>query len=139
MGGGFNPTPGGSSFDLMFSLFPIFFFLVFALIIGGIIFSIVRYARNAKSEEISSYARIISKRMEVSGSSGHHHHGDSGISHSSGSSRTDYYITLEFDNGSRREFLDVKKLYGLVAEGDTGYALTKGEWIVAFERNTGQS
>ena len=137
MGAGFDPMPGGTGFNLMFSLFPIFFFLIFALIIGGIIFSIVRYARNARSQEVSSYARIISKRMEVRHSTNHHHHGNDQFGHTSSSSRTEYYITLEFDNGSRREYLDVKNLYGLVAEGDAGYALTKGEWIIAFERNVG--
>ncbi|REK61938.1 MAG: hypothetical protein C6P35_16840 [Cohnella sp.] len=50
------------------------------------------------------------------------------------SSRTYYYITLEFDNGDRREFLDTKGLYGLVAEGDKGYAAIQGDWLVAFER-----
>jgi len=55
------------------------------------------------------------------------------------SSRTYYYITLEFDNGTRREYLDVKNLFGLVAEGDTGYAATQGDWIVAFERSNSDS
>jgi hypothetical protein len=54
------------------------------------------------------------------------------------SSRTYYYITLEFDNGSRQEYLDVKNLYGLVAEGDVGYAAVQGDWIVAFERDVSQ-
>lgn len=56
----------------------------------------------------------------------------------SSSSRTYYYITLEFDNGVRQEFLDVKNLYGLVAEGDAGYAAIQGDWIVAFERDMSQ-
>ncbi|GIQ61915.1 hypothetical protein PACILC2_04830 [Paenibacillus cisolokensis] len=64
-----------------------------------------------------------------------HHHHQQGM-HPIRSSRTDYYITLEFDNGERREYLDVRNLYGLVAEGDEGYAAVQGDWIVAFERNT---
>ncbi|MNJ70654.1 hypothetical protein D3C77_671290 [compost metagenome] len=66
-----------------------------------------------------------------------HHHGDN-LPHSS-SSRTDYYITLEFDNGERREYLDVKELFGLVREGDVGYAAIQGDWIVAFERSPGRN
>jgi hypothetical protein len=34
--------------------------------------------------------------------------------------------------------MDVKNLYGLVAEGDVGYAAIQGDWIVAFERNIPQ-
>ncbi|MNE95561.1 hypothetical protein D3C80_1936640 [compost metagenome] len=65
-------------------------------------------------------------------------HNNDNFGHSS-SSRTYYYITLEFDNGERREYLDVKNIYGLIREGDTGYAATQGDWIVAFERSPGQS
>ncbi|MOA47284.1 hypothetical protein D3C78_1699050 [compost metagenome] len=70
--------------------------------------------------------------MDVRHHTNHHH--DDNFAHSS-SSRTYYYITLEFDNGERCEYLDVKSIYGLVREGDTGYAATQGDWIVAFERN----
>lgn len=132
-----GPDFGNSGFNFMFSIFPFLFFLVFALIIGGIVFSIVKYARNARAPQETAYARIVSKRMDVRHSTNHHHHGNNAIGHTSTSSRTYYYITLEFDNGTRKEFLDVKNLFGLVVEGDTGYAATKGDWIVAFERNAG--
>ncbi|NMO97577.1 DUF2500 domain-containing protein [Paenibacillus lemnae] len=125
----FSEGPG-PAFGFMFTLVPIFIGIVFIIVIGGIVFNGVRYMKNAKSPRSSEYARIISKRTEVRGS-GHHHHGSD---HTGGSARTHYYITLEFDNGERKEYLDVKKLYGLVAEGDTGYASIQGDWIVAFER-----
>ena len=126
------PSTGGGGFELMSTLFPIFFIIVFALIIFSIIRSGARYVNNASSPRKSVYATIISKRMDVQNHS-HTHAGDN--MHTTHSSRTYYYITLQFDNGERKEYLDVKHIYGLVTEGDTGYAATQGDWIVAFERN----
>ncbi|MEK3882979.1 DUF2500 domain-containing protein [Paenibacillus sp. PL2-23] len=134
MGFGHDPSFGHSGFNFMFDIFPIIFFLVFALIVGGIIFSIVNHMRNARSPEETAYATIVAKRMDVRHYSNHN---NNDIGHSSSSSRTYYYITLQFDNGVRKEFLDVKNLFGLVVEGDRGFAATKGEWIVAFERQAG--
>lgn len=138
--GGFNgPSFGGgfdSGFRIMSSIFPIVFVIIFIFIIGMIIYSITRHVKNASSPQETTFARIVSKRMDVRHYSNHNNN-EIGAGHMSGSSRTYYYITLEFDNGSRKEFLDVKNLFGLVAEGDTGYAATQGEWIVAFERSNG--
>jgi len=95
-----------------------------------------RYVKNASTPQESVYARVVAKRMDVRHHTNHHNHGN-GAMHTSNSSRTYYYITLEFDNGDRKEYLDVKHLYGLVIEGDTGYAAVQGDWIVAFERSAG--
>ncbi|GIP13045.1 MULTISPECIES: DUF2500 domain-containing protein [Paenibacillus] len=130
-GGGF-----GGGFDFMFTLVPIFIGIIFVIVIVGLIGSGVKYVQNARSPRETRYARIVSKRMDVRHSSSSHH-GDNHM-HSS-SSRTYYYITLEFDNGQRVEYLDVKNLYGLVAEGDAGYAAVQGDWIVAFERDMAQN
>lgn len=135
MGFGPDPSFGDTGFSFMFNIFPVLFFLVFAFIIGGIIFSIVKHMRNSRSPEETAYATVIAKRMDVRQYSNHDDNNEFG--HSTSSSRTYYYITLQFDNGVRKEFLDVKNLFGLVVEGDRGYAATKGEWIVAFERNAG--
>ncbi|MFC5404042.1 DUF2500 domain-containing protein [Cohnella soli] len=118
----------------MFTIVPIFIVIVFVVMIGLMIFSGARYVKNARSPKESVYAKVVAKRMNVRSSSGHHHNDDNGISHTRGSSHTDYYVTLEFEDGSRREYLDVKKLYGLLVEGDEGYAAVQGDWIVAFER-----
>ncbi|WP_018753893.1 DUF2500 domain-containing protein [Paenibacillus sanguinis] len=122
----------GGGFDIMFSLVPIFIVIVFVIVIVGIFTNGARYVKNARTPRSSRYARIISKRMDVRHNS-NGHVGDHHV-HTS-SSRTFYYITLEFDSGERQEYLDVKKLYGLVAEGDVGYAAVQGDWIVAFERD----
>ncbi|AJY75151.1 DUF2500 domain-containing protein [Paenibacillus beijingensis] len=133
MGGpSMGPGPG-----IMFTIVPIFIAIVFAIVIGSIVLNSVRYFKNAKSPRESVYARVIAKRMEVRNHTSHHSNGEG--THPVSSSRTDYYITLEFDNGERKEYLDVKKLYGLVVEGDEGYAAVQGDWIVAFEREAAQS
>ncbi|MFD0959740.1 DUF2500 domain-containing protein [Paenibacillus chungangensis] len=131
---GFGPFGGG--FGSAFSLFQVMFFLVFGVIIVMFVMNAVKYFRNASAPQESTFARIVSKRTEVRSSSNHHHHHDH--VHMGSSSRTYYYITLEFDNGSRKEYLDVKGLYGLVVEGDSGYAAVKGDWIIAFQRQAGE-
>lgn len=137
---GFGPSLGGGPgfmFSLMSTLFPIIFLAVLGIIIYTLVRNGARYRQNAQSPQQTYYATVVAKRMEVTHHTSHHHH-NQGEHHTmpatTSSSRTHYYITLEFEGGERREFLDVKRLYGLVVEGDTGYALLQGEWIVGFER-----
>lgn len=134
MNTGFSSFNGG--FDFFSTLIPIFMVIIFIIVIVGIISSGARYVKNSSSPRESRFATIISKRMDVRHHTTHHH--DDNFAHSS-SSRTDYYITLEFDNGERREYLDVKNIFGLVREGDVGYAAIQGDWIVAFERSPGKN
>ena len=128
-----GPSFGGG-FDFMFTLVPILIAVGFVLVIVTMIAGGVSYMKNARSPRETVYGRVVNKRMEVRHRSGHHHHHDGAVHHTPGSSRTFYYITLEFDNGERKEYLDVKSLSGLVVEGDEGYASVQGDWIVAFER-----
>lgn len=131
-----SPGPSfGGGMDIMFTLVPLIIGIGFVVVISLMIMNGVRYARNARSPRESVYARVVAKRTEVSGSSHHHHHHHANDAmHTVRSTRTHYYITLEFENGQRREYLDVKQLYGLVVEGDVGYAAVQGDWIVSFER-----
>ncbi|MFF2886518.1 DUF2500 domain-containing protein [Paenibacillus sp. NPDC057967] len=136
----FGPGPsfpgGGGGFNFMSTAVPIIIIIGFIVVFVGILYAAANHFRNASAPQESAYARIVTKRMDVQSHSSHHHDNNH-IGHTSSSSRTYYYITLEFDNGSRKEYLDVKGLYGLVVEGDAGYAATKGDWIVAFERSAG--
>jgi|CeladaMinimDraft_18_1061708.scaffolds.fasta_scaffold02602_2 hypothetical protein len=129
----FSPGPFGGGSDFMFTLVPIIILIGAVAVIAMAAYGVAGQIRNARAPRRTVYARVVAKRMEVSGSSHVHHHGD-GAAHHGFSSHTHYYITLEFENGERREFLDVKNLYGLVVEGDVGYAAVQGDWIVAFER-----
>ncbi|UVI30493.1 DUF2500 domain-containing protein [Paenibacillus spongiae] len=126
-----EPSFGG--FGILFSIVPVFIVIVFAIVIIGIVTNGARYFKNARSPRESVFARVVAKRMEVRNHTSHHSNGSGGMNPVN-SSRTYYYITLEFDNGARKEYLDVKNLFGLVVEGDEGYAAVQGDWIVAFER-----
>lgn len=117
----------------MFTAVPLLIGLVFVIMVIGIIFNTVNYARNARSPRETHFVRVAAKRTEVRTHT-HHHHDDDGHMTPSHSSSTYYYITLEFEDGHRKEYTDVKKLYGMIAEGDEGYAAVQGDWIVAFER-----
>ena len=117
----------------MLNLFPFLFVLVFVIVIGVVVYSIVNQIRNARAPQETAFVRVVAKRTDVQRYTNPHN--SAGAGHISQSSRTYYYITLEYDNGVRKEFLDVKNLYGIVVEGDTGYAATKGDWVVAFERS----
>ncbi|MFD0870424.1 Protein of uncharacterised function (DUF2500) [Chlamydia abortus] len=130
-----GPSFGGG-FSMMSSIIPILVVVVFAVVLIGIVMNGARYVKNASSPRESVFARVVAKRMEVRTQSHHHHH-ENGHVHPGHSSRTYYYITLEFENGERKEYLDVRNLYGLIIEGDSGYAAVQGDWIVAFERNGG--
>lgn len=128
----FSPGPFGG-FDFMFTLMPIIILIGFVAVFVMIAAGVAGHIRIARAPRQTVYARIAAKRMEVTGSTNMHHHADGAVHHGF-RSRTHYYITLEFENGERQEFLDVKNLYGLVVEGDVGYAAIQGDWIVAFER-----
>jgi len=132
----YNPGPSfGGGFDVMFTIVPILVVIGFVIAIVMMITSGARYVNNARSPRQSVFARVVAKRMDVRHHTSHQTHGNDNMHHMSSSSRTYYYITLEFDNGERKEYLDVKDLFGLVVEGDEGYASVQGEWIVAFERS----
>ncbi|MFD0674526.1 DUF2500 domain-containing protein [Cohnella sp. GCM10027633] len=127
-------TGGGPGFSgLLFTLVPIIVVIGFVAVFTGMAVNGVRYVKNARAPKESAFARVVAKRMDVRSRTAHHNNGNGGM-HAANSSRTYYYVTLEFDDGTRREYLDVKNLYGLLVEGDSGYAAVQGDWIVAFER-----
>ncbi|MEJ8302464.1 DUF2500 domain-containing protein [Saccharibacillus sacchari] len=110
---------------------PLWFFIpfvsVFVLVIGSIIFAIVRgtarYAKNNASEIVAVPARLIGKRTEVWGGSG-----DS-------RARTSYYLTFEAQNGDRKELEVSGEQYGLNMEGDEGVLTFQGTRFKGFDRN----
>ncbi|GGG14681.1 DUF2500 domain-containing protein [Paenibacillus aceti] len=130
---GFGGSPFGGIDHFMFSAVPVIIGIIFVAVIITLIVNGAKYVKNATSEKESNYVRIVSKRMDV------RHHSNMNDQNSFSSSHTYYYITLQFENGQRKEYLDVKNLYGLVAEGDEGYAAIQGDWIVAFERSVPQA
>lgn len=121
----FSPFGG---FDLMFSIFPIMFFLVFGLIIFSVAKSIKQNMYNNKQPIIPVQAKIVTKRTDVS----HHHHGTNNNMHHSSS--TWYYATFEMTNGERMELQVPSREFGMLVEGDEGTLEFQGTRFISFSR-----
>lgn len=116
-----------------FDLFPVIFFIVFILVIGIIIVSIVSGAKewnkNNHSPVLTVEATAVSKRMNVSR---HGHSGDNNMNQTSSS--TTYYVTFQVESGDRMELRIPDKDYGLIVEGDIGKLTFQGTRFKGFER-----
>lgn len=113
-------------FNIMQFLFPIFFLLIFSIVIFTLIKNIKEWSYNNKQPIIPVTATIISKRASVS-----HRHGNG--NHISTTSTT-YYVTFEYTNGQRQEFHVDGTQYGLLAEGDKGTLSFQGTRFIDFKR-----
>lgn len=122
------------AFGLFESLFPLFFTVIFVVVIGGILFSIISGARqwhqNNQSPRLTVDATVVSKRTNVS----HHHHaGHDGMAgHTSTSTR--YYVTFQVESGDRMELHLSGGEYGMLAEGDRGQLHFQGTRYLGFDR-----
>ena len=125
---------GMGYFD-MFSLFEFIFPIMFLLIFGIIIFTIIKgigeWSSNNKEPVLTVVAEIVAKRGHTSGG-GHSHNNV----HSSAS--TSYYATFEVESGDRMEFHIPAKEFGMLAEGDIGKLTFQGTRYHGFERITVQ-
>lgn len=122
------------SFGLFHSLFPILFGLVFVIVIGVFLFTLVSgvktWSHNNRSPRLSVHARVTAKRTSVSH---HHHHASSGNGfHMSAS--TSYYATFEVESGDRIELQLSGREYGQLAEGDAGVLSFQGTRYLSFDR-----
>ena len=121
----------GFGFDFMFTLVPILSILIFGLVFGLIIASVVRSGKqwhtNNHSPRLTVDARVLAKRHEVSRrrSAGEHHH-----------YRTvnTYFGTFEVESGDRMELQLPSHKYGLLIEGDKGKLTFQGTRYLGFER-----
>lgn len=118
-----------TSFNFMFSIFPIFFLLIFGLILFTIIRGIKEWNYNNHQPVLSVPAKVVSKRAHVSrhthAHDNHHHH----------SSSTTYYVTFEVESGDRMELHVPSREYGMIVEGDEGKLTFQGTRFHSFNRN----
>lgn len=115
-----------SETPLFFKLFGGFVLLA---VVGTFLFIIIKgistWTSNNNAEVLKRNCRIVDKRTEVWGGSG-----DS-------SSTTDYFITFEFEDHTRKE-LEVKaNQFGLLVTGDTGELTYQGTRFLDFTRRIG--
>lgn len=117
---------GFNGFSGMFSL-------IFILVIGMIIFSLVKgvseWSSNNKQPIIPVDSIVSSKRISVI-----HHNHNTGDNMMHSSTSTSYYVTFEFKNGERLELKLYGKEYGLISEGDRGILSFQGTRFISFER-----
>lgn len=131
---GFGDNGGIGGFGgFMFSAVPMFILAVFVIIVGTIIFRLVRgvgeWSRNNGLPVLTVRARIVSKRSKVSHSSD-----PDGAGPMTSSTRTSYYVTYQLDSGDRMEFAVRGQEYGLLAEGDVGDLTFQGTRYHGFRR-----
>lgn len=118
--------------DLMFNIFPILFGIVFVLILGVFIATIVRSAKrehkNNQSPRLTVEATVVSKRMQVGSSM----HRNDNVTHHNAYSN--YFATFQFASGDRLELPVSGTEYGMLIEGDHGMLSFQGTRYLGFER-----
>ena len=125
-------------FDLMFSIVPVFIFIIFAIVIVGIITTAVRgvsqWSKNNASPRLTVEAAVVGKRIDVT----HHQHANAGDQTGNHgyhtTSSTSYYVTFQVESGDRMEFSVGGAEYGMLIEGDRGRLSFQGTRYLGFER-----
>lgn len=122
------------SFPVSFGMFGVMFNVVFVLILGVILVTLVRsigqWSKNNHSPRLTVDAKVVAKRTNVSR---HHHSGGANhVGHTSAS--TTYYVTFEVASGDRMELRLQGNEYGLIVEGDRGELTFQGTRFLGFTR-----
>ena len=122
----------------IFGVFGIMFAIVWALIIGVFIVSIVKgistWNKNNQSPRLTVNATVVSKRTDIT----HHRHpiaGDATGAHGyHATSFTQYYVTFQVESGDRMEFSVSSAEYAMLVDGDNGKLSFQGTRYLYFER-----
>ena len=126
-------------FDVMDSVFPILFGLVFCLVMGMFIYAIVHNVKEKRANDaapvLTVEALVKTKRMDTYHTSPTYD-GD-GHRTSSGSYHTSYYATFQVESGDRLELQVSDYEYGQLAEGDRGKLTFQRKRFLQFERERG--
>ncbi|MBQ3256900.1 MAG: DUF2500 domain-containing protein [Oscillospiraceae bacterium] len=117
----------GGGFEIIFFLM---FFLIFGIFIVTIVRGIAEWNKNNHSPRITVDASVVTKRTNVSRH--HHHHGTGHMGHTTTS--TTYYVTFQVESGDRMELRMSGDEYGMIAEGDVGKLTFQGTRFLSFER-----
>ena len=118
---------GMGSFDMMFGLMsfigPVVFLLVIGIFVATLIPGVGQWNKNNNSPVLTVDATVVSKRTNVSHSGGEHHH-----------TSTSYYATFQVESGSRIELPLSGPEYGMLVEGDVGTLTFQGTRYLGFVR-----
>ena len=117
---------GDPGFDVTFSIMQVIMLLVFVLVLGSIIVTLIRgvgeWNKNNQSPKLTVPATVVAKRSDV-------HRGIETMH-----TFTSYYVTFQVESGDRMEFEVSDMEYGLLAEGDSGELTFQGTRYLNFRR-----
>ena len=120
---GFGGDPG---FDVTFSIMrimvPVMFVLVFGIIIVTMVRGVGEWNKNNHSPKLTVPVTVVAKRSDV----------DRGIE--TMHTFTSYYVTFQVESGDRMEFEVSDMEYGMLAEGDSGELTFQGTRYLNFRR-----
>ena len=118
---------GDPGFDVTFSIMQVIMLLVFVLVLGSIIVTLIRgvgeWNKNNQSPKLTVPATVVAKRSDV-------HRGIETMH-----TFTSYYVTFQVESGDRMEFEASDMEYGMLAEGDRGMLTFQGTRYLSFQRN----
>ena len=118
---------GNSGFGVTFSIMQVIMLLVFVLVLGSIIVTLIRgvgeWNKNNQSPKLTVPVTVVAKRSDV--------HREIETMHTF----TSYYVTFQVESGDRIEFLVSGTEYGMLAEGDSGELTFQGTRYLNFQRN----
>ena len=121
---GFGGDPG---FGVTFSIMQVIMLLVFVLVLGSIIVTLIRgvgeWNKNNQSPKLTVHVTVVAKRSDV-------HRGIETMH-----TFTSYYVTFQVESGDRMEFEISDMEYGMLAEGDRGMLTFQGTRYLSFQRN----
>ena len=117
---------GDPGFDVTFSIMQVIMLLVFVLVLGFIIVTLIRgvgeWNKNNQSPKLTVPATVVAKRSDV-------HRGIETMH-----TFTSYYVTFQVESGDRMEFEVSDMEYGMLAEGDSGELTFQGTRYLNFRR-----
>ena len=120
---GFGGDPG---FGVTFSIMQVIMLLVFVLVLGSIIVTLIRgvgeWNKNNQSPKLTVPVTVVAKRSDV-------HRGIETMH-----TFTSYYVTFQVESGDRMEFEISDTEYGMLAEGDSGELTFQGTRYLNFRR-----
>jgi len=121
---GFGGYPGfGMTFSIMRIIVPVIFVLVFGIIIVTMVRGVGEWNKNNQSPKLTVPVTVVAKRSDV-------HRGIETMH-----TFTSYYVTFQVESGDRMEFEVSDMEYGMLAEGDRGMLTFQGTRYLSFQRN----
>ena len=110
----------------LFSIIPLLIGVIFVVVVVTIGFrllhAVMEWSNNNQQPVQALAATVRAKRMDVQGLAGDY------------GGQTNYFVTFEFPDGTRREVRVSGERYGQMAEGDTGTVTLQGTRFHSFIR-----